>query len=69
MPPSPKYRSHLDVYYSKRMDSSGVYEIKCECDQSYIGMTKINLKTKIKEHIKDARTANTISDLTKHLNN
>ena len=35
---------------------SGIYKINCkECKNSYIGKTKLNLETKVKEHFHNAK--------------
>ena len=37
-------------------NKSGVYQINCkECDKIYIGKTKMNLKTRTKEHFRNIK--------------
>lgn len=44
-------------YYIDDMYYSGMYEISCEYDSTYIVMTKRNLKLGSKEHERDAKRA------------
>ena len=37
------------------MQSSGVYELQCNCGKNYIGQTGRSVATRIKEHISSAK--------------
>lgn len=63
--------SHLKDATPKEQQSNLIYKVKCECNASYIGMTKQYLNTRIKQHISDSKTTNTKkkkSALSEHLN-
>ena len=69
--PPPNYERRLcqyKSYYVDPVNKSGVYLLKCECTDEYIGVTKRNLATRIKEHTRDARKNDTnISGISQHL--
>ena len=69
--PPPNVEKHINQfkhYYMDRLDNSGVYKVDCQCDKSYIGVTKRNIKTRIKEHIRDTnKVEGNVSGLSSHL--
>ena len=55
-------------YYVNPDQSSGVYSVHCQCGDEYIGVTKRNLSTRIKEHTRDAqKDIPNMSGLSQHL--
>ena len=38
-------------YFNDKLDNSGVYQVECQCNKTYVGVTKRNIRTRIKEHI------------------
>jgi hypothetical protein len=52
------------------LDKEGVYEIPCTCGKNYIGQTRRSLKTRIKEHIRDAKEGKIeTSAIAEHIHN
>lgn len=49
------------------MLSLGVYEISQEWHQTYIGITKRNISTRVKENERDAKFDHPVSGLSRHI--
>ena len=53
------------------LDQKSIYKLKCSCnlEKCYIGQTRVNIKTRIKQHEEDItsnKDSNTISGISKH---
>ena len=54
-----------------RLDQKGIYKLNCSCnpEKCYIGLTRVNIKTRMKQHEEDVtsnKDSNTISGISKH---
>ena len=54
-----------------RLNKKGIYKLKCSCnpEKNYIGQTRVNIKTRMKQHEGDLtsnKDSNTISGISKH---
>ena len=54
-----------------RLDKKRMYKLKCSCnpEKCYIGQTRVNIKTRMKQHEGDVtsyKNSNTISGISKH---
>ena len=64
-----KYYTQYKAYFIEPNQGSGVYAITCQCGEEYVGATKRNLHTRIKEHVRDSQKTNipNISGLSLHM--
>ena len=63
-----KMISQFKTYFVDHTQKSGVYLLECECSGQYVGVTKRNLATRIKEHIRDARRSESnCSGISQHM--
>ena len=51
-----KIINHYRYIFSQSEKKSGIYQINCkDCEKIYIGKTKINLESRVKEHFRNIK--------------